>query len=158
LVVWIELEMNSSVTVNAQETIVKAKILNRVIARSIDLLIVGALLEVIPVAGYFAGLLYILIADGLFEGRSIGKKIIGLKVLHLDTSAVCSYKESIIRNAPLAVGFLLYGVLRFIPFLGWALSAVVTILIMSLEGLIIIGNDKGMRFGDEIAKTMVVDA
>jgi len=150
--------MNSSETVNAQETIVKAKILNRVIARSIDLLIAGALLEVIPVAGYFAGLLYILIADGLFEGRSIGKKIIGLKVLILDTSAVCSYKESIIRNAPLAVGFLLYGVLRVIPFLGWVLSAVVTILIMSLEGLIIIGNEKGMRFGDEIAKTIVVDA
>jgi hypothetical protein len=29
---------------------------------------------------------------------------------------------------------------------------------MSLEGLIIIGNEKGMRFGDEIAKTIVVDA
>ena len=150
--------MNSPETVNAQETIVKAKILNRIIARSIDLLIAGAMLELIPVAGYFAGLLYIVIADGLFEGRSVGKKIIGLKVLFLDTSAACTYKESIIRNAPLAVGFLLYGVLRVIPFLGWLLSAVVTILILSLEGLIIIGNEKGMRFGDEIAKTIVVDA
>ena len=150
--------MNSSETVEARETIVKAKILNRVIARSIDLLIAGALLELIPVAGYFAGLLYILIADGLFEGRSAGKKIIGLKVILPDTSAVCTYKESIIRNAPLAVGFMLYGILRIIPFLGWVLSAVVTIAIMSLEGLIILGNDKGMRFGDEIAKTIVVDA
>ncbi len=150
--------MNSSETVKAQEPIVKAKILNRIIARSIDLLIVGALLEVIPVAGYFAGLLYLFIADGLFEGRSAGKKIIGLKVIILDKSAVCTYKESIIRNAPFAVGFLLYGVLRVIPFLGWVLSAIVTILIMFLEGLIIVGNDKGMRFGDEIARTMVVDA
>jgi uncharacterized RDD family membrane protein YckC len=158
LVVWIELEMNSSETVNAQGTIVKAKILNRVIARSVDLLITGALLEVIPVAGYFAGLLYILIADGLFEGRSIGKKIIGLRVLLVETSAVCTYKESIIRNAPLAVGFLLYGVLRVIPFLGWVLAAVITVLIIALEGLILVGNDKGMRFGDEIARTIVVDA
>jgi len=150
--------MNSSETVNAQGTIVKAKILNRVIARSVDLLITGALLEVIPVAGYFAGLLYILIADGLFEGRSIGKKIIGLRVLLVETSAVCTYKESIIRNAPLAVGFLLYGVLRVIPFLGWVLAAVITVLIIALEGLILVGNDKGMRFGDEIARTIVVDA
>ena len=46
--------------------ITKAAILNRVIAKSIDFLIIAALLEIIPRAGYFIGLAYLLIGDGLF--------------------------------------------------------------------------------------------
>lgn len=149
--------MSATETVNEHEEVGGAGILNRIIARSIDFLIVGALFEIAPKAGFFAGIVYILIADGLFEGRSIGKKLIGIRVVLCDASVACSYRESILRNLLFALGFLLFVLLREIPLLGWLLSAVIPVLILSVEGLIIIGNEKGMRFGDEIAKTRVID-
>ena len=78
--------------------ITKAAILNRVIAKSIDFLIIAALLEIIPRAGYFIGLAYLLIGDGLFEGRSLGKRLIGTRVILCETGKACSFRESIIRN------------------------------------------------------------
>jgi hypothetical protein len=144
-------------TVNKQEETVKAKFLNRFIARCIDLIIIGALLEIIPRAGFYAGIAYLLIADGLFEGRSVGKKLIGLKVVIFGSITPCGYKESIIRNFPFAIGYLLFGFSKGIPLLGEVLAVVFPVLILSLESLIILGNDRGMRFGDEIAKTQVIE-
>jgi len=130
--------------------------LNRVIARGIDILIVTALLELLSKTGYFAGLLYILIADGLLNGRSIGKWLIGLKVIVLDTQAPCTYRESIFRNLPFAIGYILFGLLRGVPVIGWLFAVVIPVIILGVEALIMIGNEEGMRFGDQIAKTKVV--
>ncbi len=140
----------------------KANTLNRFIARFIDLLIVWTLLELIPKVGFFAGLTYMLIGDG-FEGKSIGKRLIGLRVILIreeiedsSSNAVtttfednCNFKESIIRNFPFGIGYLLFN----IPLIGW----VFPLIIFAFEGLLIIGNEKGMRIGDEIAKTQVID-
>ncbi len=129
----------------------KANILNRTIAKGIDFIIAGAMAELIPKAGYFAGLLYLLISDGLFEGKSIGKKIIGLKVILHESSSGQPYtfRESVLRNFPFIVGY----VLLKLPLIGF----IFPVIILLFEGLLIIGNEKGMRLGDEIAKTQVID-
>ena len=143
-----------------QDDLIQASFLNRLVARTIDFIIVVALLEIIPKIGYFAGLAYILIADGLFQGRSVGKKLLGLKVVFYiepEEPIECSIKESIYRNFPFAAGYILYGILGGIPLIGWLLSFVAVVGIMLFESLLIVGNDRGMRFGDEIAKTRVVE-
>ncbi len=59
----------------------RGSLLLRAIAKTLDFIIIAAAAEVIPKAGFFAGLAYLLIGDGLFDGRSVGKKIIGLRVV-----------------------------------------------------------------------------
>jgi len=127
----------------------KVNMLNRTIAKGIDFIIAGALFELIPKIGYFAGMGYLLICDGLFEGRSVGKRIIGLKVVLQNTAHACTFRESVIRNFTFAVGY----ILMMIPLIGF----IFPVIILLLESLIMIGDEKGIRFGDEIAKTQVIE-
>lgn len=150
--------MNSPDALTVKEEPRKAGQLDRVIAKTIDFIIVGALLEIIPVAGYFAGLVYLLISDGVNEGRSLGKWLIGLRVvLRGSPSVQCSLKESILRNFFFGVAYLIFGVLRMIPLIGWILSIAVFGVVVFFEWLIMFGSEDGGRFGDEIAKTMVIE-
>src|SRR3990172_2361632 len=125
----------------------KAGILNRFVARVIDLIIAALSMLLYPV-GFFAGLTYILIADGFFDGRSLGKKLINLRTIRSD-GELCSYKESVLRNLTIAGGYLFF----FIPYIGW----LCTLAIFTVEALVIIGNEKGLRVGDELAKTIVIE-
>lgn len=127
----------------------KANILNRVIAKFIDLLIAAAFYKVLSPVGFYAGITYLLTADGFSKGRSIGKRLIGLKVIVPTVNQACSFKESIIRNFPLAICYLLF----FIPYVRW----IFMFLILGIEGLLIVGNERGLRIGDELAKTQVLD-
>ncbi len=100
----------------------KARELNRFIAKAIDILIVFALSRVLSPVGFWAGLTYLLIADGFFNGRSLGKKLIGLQAVLIADSLggqernfrdvrgqwVCSFKESMIRNSPFGLGYILF--------------------------------------------------
>lgn len=157
-------DMNSTEDLNdtssdIREELEKADHLERVVARMIDFIIVVALLEIVPRVGYFAGLTYLVIADGLFEGRSVGKMLIGIKVILIngaDKAVACGFKESIFRNLPFAVGYILFGIFNGIPIIGWLLSFAVVTLIPAFEYLVMTGSEIGMRFGDEIAKTRVV--
>lgn len=151
--------MNPPETLSEKEGLSKAALLNRVIAKAIDFIIVGALLEIIPTVGYFAGLVYLLIADGLIEGKSVGKWLIGLRVVLKDSDPVvsCGFKESILRNILFVAVYLLFGLLRGIPLIGWILSFVVITVIVLFEYLIMFGSEDGRRFGDEIAKTFVIE-
>jgi uncharacterized RDD family membrane protein YckC len=126
----------------------RASLLLRAIAKTLDFIIIAAAAEVIPKAGFFAGLAYLLIADGLFDGRSFGKKIIGLRVISADADKPCSFRDSILRNSIFGIGYLLYK----IPWFGW----VFIVIAMALEFIILLGSKNGMRLGDEIAKTRVV--
>lgn len=138
----------------------KAGLLNRIIARTIDFIIVAALYEAIPKVGFFAGLTYLLIADGLLEGRSVGKKLIGLRVIiynNTEKVTACGFKESIMRNFPFAAGFILFGILNLVPLIGWFFSFIVIAIVVLFESLVLIGSEKGMRLGDELAKTHVIE-
>ena len=126
----------------------KANILNRFIAKIIDFIVAAAFSKLLQPVGFFAGLTYLLIADGFFDGRSLGKKLINLKTIKAD-GELCTYKDSILRNLTVSAGYIFF----FIPYVGWLLA----LIIYSVEGLVILGNEKGIRIGDELAKTYVVD-
>jgi uncharacterized RDD family membrane protein YckC len=128
----------------------RAGLLLRTVAKILDFIIIAAAVEVVPRAGFFAGLAYLLIGDGLFDGRSLGKKLIGLRVVSADTNTPCTFRDSILRNSTLGIGFLFYKVL----WLGWILIIVISI----IEFIILLGSKDGKRFGDEIAKTVVIES
>lgn len=127
----------------------KAGLLVRTVARILDFIIVAAIIETIPRVGFFAGLAYLLIADGFFDGRSLGKKLIGLRVVMADTKQSCSFRESILRNSTFGIGFLFYK----LPLIG----LIVISLVALFEFVILLGSRDHMRLGDEIAKTIVLD-
>ena len=127
----------------------KANVLNRFIAKFIDLLMVSLLYELSSRVGFIGGMLYLLIADGFSQGKSIGKWLIGLQTYVPARQSVCTFRESIIRNFPLAVGYFLF----LIPYVGWLF----TTSILAFEGLLIIGNGQGMRLGDEVAGTQILE-
>ena len=127
----------------------KASLLLRVMAKTLDCIIIAAALKVIPRVGFMAALAYLLICDGLFDGRSLGKKIMRLKVISSSTAANGSYRDSMIRNAPFALALALFN----IPFVGW----VFPIFMLAFEFLLALGNNEGIRLGDELAGTKVVE-
>lgn len=131
------------------EEIKKAGLLLRSIAKTIDLIVVAAAAEIIPNTGFFAGLVYILISDGLFEGRSIGKYLTGLRTISVSSNKPCTIKESILRNFIPGIGVMLFK----LPFAGWILMPV----ILLLEFIVLLGSKEGMRIGDEIAGTTVIE-
>ena len=126
----------------------KATVLHRFIAKSLDVLIVLGVGELTPPYGFWVALWYVLVADG-FAGRSIGKRLIGLQTWTPELRAPAGFKDSIIRNVPLAAGYVIFQ----IPYVGW----LGTVAILGIEALLIIGNTHGLRIGDELAHTQVVD-
>lgn len=128
----------------------KAQVLNRFIAKLVDLLIVAAADKLVPPVGFLAGLAYILVADGFAGGRSVGKRLIGIQTILPRTREAAGFKESIIRNLPVGLAYLLFE----IPYVGWVGS----IAMLTVEALLIIGNEQGRRLGDEVARTQVLDA
>jgi uncharacterized RDD family membrane protein YckC len=134
---------------SAAEAAVKADTLNRCIARFIDILIALLLARLPGYIGFCSGLLYIGVADGVMGGRSVGKKIAGLRVYSKKTGQRADFRASILRNSTIGV----FYILSFIPFVGWAVG----VLGLGFELLLVIGNPEGMRLGDEIALTVVRD-
>jgi uncharacterized RDD family membrane protein YckC len=127
----------------------RAGLLLRTIAKTLDFILIAAVAEVMPKAGFFAGLAYLLIGDGLFDGRSLGKKLIGLRVVSADTNRPCTFRDSILRNSTFGIGYLLFKV----PWVGWIFIVIISV----LEFIILLGSKEGMRLGDEIAKTAVIE-
>jgi uncharacterized RDD family membrane protein YckC len=127
----------------------KASLLLRVMAKALDFIVIAAAVRAVPRVGFCAGLAYLLIGDGLFDGRSLGKKIMRLRVISDLSSAQGSFRDSMIRNAPFAAAMLLFN----IPLAGW----IFPVLILTLEFLLTLGNSEGMRLGDDLAGTKVVE-
>jgi len=127
----------------------RADITTRAVAGLVDLLLVIGLTRLPDVIGILSAAGYILIRDGLFDRQSIGKKLIGLRVASLeDSGPAATYRESIIRNVPLALAYLLF----FIPYAGWILGLIA----LGAEGLAALGDRAGMGIGDLLARTQVV--
>jgi|Deesub1362A_J573_1020465.scaffolds.fasta_scaffold19763_2 uncharacterized RDD family membrane protein YckC len=125
-----------------------AGLLFRCVAKAIDIVIVAIFFEVLHWSGLLAGILYILIADGLFEGRSLGKILLKLQTTRED-GRICTVKESILRNITICLGIILWRV----PVIGWLLFFV----ILGVEFLVLLGSDSGKRIGDILAKTTVIE-
>lgn len=127
----------------------KASLLLRVFAKILDFIIIAVMAEVVPRTGFYAGLFYILISDGLFNGRSLGKYLMGIRTVSLKNGQPCSIRDSVIRNSPFGVGFILYK----IPLIGW----IFLVIIVAFEFIVLLGSNDGMRLGDEFANTMVTE-
>jgi uncharacterized RDD family membrane protein YckC len=131
------------------EELKRAGLLVRTVAKILDFIIIAAAAEIVPKAGFFAGLAYLLIGDGLFDGRSVGKKLIGIRVVSAPTMETCSFRDSILRNSTFGIGYICYKMLWF----GWIFLMIVAV----FEFLILLGSKDQMRLGDELAKTVVVE-
>ena len=127
----------------------KAGLLVRTIAKILDFIVIAAAVELVPKAGFYAGLAYLLIGDGLFDGRSLGKKLVGLRVVSSNSFKPCTFRDSILRNSVFGIGFLFYKIL----WLGWIFVAIVS----AFEFVILLGSKNQMRLGDELAKTIVIE-
>ncbi len=130
----------------------KASLLYRFLARLIDTLFFALLCSIFYPVGILAGFIYILIADGFMEGRSIGKRIIGLRVVLVNGRDIASFKESILRNISVAL-VLLFAV---IPIIGWLLLITLGILVIAFELYLAATDAGGQRAGDILAGTVVI--
>ena len=127
----------------------KADLTTRAVAGFIDLLIIIGLTRLPDVIGFLSASGYLLIRDGLFERQSIGKKLIGLRVISSDDAEFgITYRESIIRNVPLVIAYILF----LVPYAGWIFGPVA----FGIECLTALGDDRGMRIGDMLARTGIV--
>ncbi len=80
-------------------------------------------------------IIYFLIRDGIFgDGKSIGKRLLGIKVVDYNNGKPCTIKQSIIRN-----------IAWYIPFF------------QIIEPIKILTDQQNRRFGDEFANTVVIE-
>ena len=137
----------------------KADLTLRGLARLLDLTLAFAVANVAREAGPPLAALYLLFADGLMQGQSIGKRILGVRAVVLPPKGLgrarpASYRESVLRNAPFALVGLFYG----LTLVGWLLFFVVGLPIVAFEAYMVWSDRLGIRIGDIFADTQVVDA
>jgi hypothetical protein len=132
----------------------KASLLLRVGARLVDVAVAWGLWVVCGAAGSVVALLFLLLADGMLQGQSVGKKIFGVKVMHLPTRSAARHRDSTLRNAPLALVVLL-GMMP--QPLGLVAGAAGLVVIGGLEAWRVLKDPLGWRLGDMWAQTQVVD-
>jgi uncharacterized RDD family membrane protein YckC len=134
-------------------TLKKADLTHRLLARFIDFLIGAAFCLILFPVGVVVGATYVAVADGLLGGKSIGKRIIGLRVVHAEDGSPISFKDSLVRNSIYAVIYLFY----LIPYLRWFLIGTIGLLIVAFETYYLVVDVNGYRVGDLAAGTMVID-
>lgn len=126
-----------------------ADLTTRAVAGFIDLLLVIGLTRLPDVIGILAAVGYLLVRDGLFPQQSVGKKLIRLRVVSADRPELpLRFRESILRNTPFAIAYLLW----LIPVAGWVLGP----LVAGLEYLVALGDERSSRIGDLLARTEVM--
>ncbi len=132
----------------------KCSLFLRAGARFFDVAVAWALWVTTGQVGAVIAILYVLLADGVFEGQSAGKRLFGIKVVYLPTRSAASYRESCLRNAP-------FGLIVLLGMLPDALGPV-----GALGGVLVIGGVEawnalrdplGIRLGDQWGQTQVVD-
>jgi len=121
-------------------------------ARAVDL-VACLLLWQLGAPGPVLAVLWLLLADALPRGASLGKRAFGLRVLHAPSGRPCGLRRSLVRNLPLAATLPLTA-------LGWvgdALALMLGAAVWAFEGALVWTEDDGVRIGDIFAETVVVD-
>ncbi len=131
----------------------KADLTLRVLARLGDFTVAFALSQTSPQVGPLLAAFYLLFADGLISGQSIGKKIFGVRTVIVPRRTPAGYRESVLRNAPFALVAVFYAV----PVL-WPVLFVAGVPIVAFEAWMVYTDRHGVRIGDIFADTQVVDA
>lgn len=135
----------------------KADLVLRGLARLFDLALAYALARAAGPIGPLFACIYLLVADGLIHGQSLGKRIFGVRTMVVPRGAQqgrpAGYRESVLRNAPLALLGLFYG----LTLVGWVMLLVVGLPIVVFESWMVWSDRLGIRIGDIFADTQVVD-
>lgn len=137
---------------------------------------VGMVLTVLPFVVHFvtlssAWILLLLVKDFPFEGRGVGKNLMGLQVVDAKTGKPCTLKQSVLRNiiilAPFAVLQVISVILSFVP-VPWlteavkglvnAVGMVYVAVVLPVECYRVFTRDDGVRFGDQFAGTTIVES
>jgi uncharacterized RDD family membrane protein YckC len=126
----------------------KAELLPRLVAKSIDFVVAYLLAWIVPGIGPLAGMAYLMAADAIHEGQSIGKRLMGIKTVHVPSRRPCSLVQSAIRNLPPAIAF----ALTLNPVL-----ALVAGPLLAFEAYMAFSDALGIRIGDIFADTQVID-
>ena len=131
-------------------------VFNRISAKSVDFIIASAIFvlgeAVLSPLGFFLSSIYAAFGDGMGNGQSIGKRIFGLRVVESATNVSCSYQESLIRNLPFSLMFLL----SIIP-LFWGMLMLIAIAVLGFEVYLLFNLESGIRLGDVLANTVVTE-
>ena len=130
----------------------KADLSLRALARFADFTLAFVAGLAAPQVGPLLAALYLLVADGLMHGQSIGKRIFGIRTVVVPRRTPAGYHESLLRNAPFALVALFYAV----PIL-WPVFFVAGVPIVAFEAWMIWTDRHGVRIGDIFADTQVVD-
>lgn len=115
--------------------------------------------------------IFILFKDRLYQGRGIGKNLMGLRVVDSDTGEGPTWLQSAKRNAIFIVPFILYfavGVTSpFFPVaelrmiiqnITWLLCSAYVLAVFPLECYLAYNSMDGRRIGDKFAGTKIVDS
>ena len=145
------------------DALTKADPVKRIIAFVIDA-VASIIVGFIPFVGGIIGALYILLRDALpieaLEYKSIGKKLLKLSVVKTEEPASkIDYATSARRNWMFALGPIMLFFL-FIPIIGWIIDILLGIavfILVIIEIVKLITNEKGLRWGDKMAGTMVIE-
>jgi uncharacterized RDD family membrane protein YckC len=131
----------------------KADLTLRGLARLSDFCLAFVVAQTAPQVGPILAALYLLVADGLMQGQSVGKRIFGVRTVVVPRRAPAGYHESLLRNAPFALVAVFYAV----PLL-WPMLLLAGLPIVGFEAYMIFTDRLGIRIGDIFADTQVVDA
>ncbi|RMG60656.1 MAG: hypothetical protein D6713_02230 [Deltaproteobacteria bacterium] len=129
----------------------KPDVLQRFLAKVIDVVIALCLWQIPGAAGYLASVVFLLVSDTVFGDRSPGKKVAGLKVIRLDGERV-DLLTSVMRNIPFAIPFAVYPV----PVVGKILAVLGFLILYLGEAYFCLYGDEGLRVGDTMASTSVI--
>jgi uncharacterized RDD family membrane protein YckC len=129
----------------------KADLTLRGLARLADFTLAFAVANLSPVGPILAAF-YLLVADALMSGQSIGKRIFGVRTVVVPTRTSAGWRESALRNAPFALVALFGGV----PLL-WLVFVIAGVPIVAFEAYMVWSDRLGVRIGDIFADTQVVD-
>jgi uncharacterized RDD family membrane protein YckC len=131
----------------------KAELLPRLLARLTDLILAAFLPIAAGPAGGILAVLFLLFADGMLHGQSPGKKLMGIKVVHLPSRREADYRESALRNFPFALALLAHLLPSIGEFLFWTVGPAILV----YEGFRVVSDKLGLRVGDLLGQTQVVD-
>ena len=87
--------------------------------------------------GVAVAVLYLLLRDGI-GGQSLGKLLVGVVVVNVQTGRLCTWRESALRNV-------------------FALIPGANVVAVFLESITIIRDPQGQRLGDRLAQTQVIE-
>jgi uncharacterized RDD family membrane protein YckC len=131
----------------------KASMFLRGGARLVDCAIAWLLYKSTGPAGVVMALMYILFADAMIQGQSLGKKLFGVKAIFLPTRAPVRHRDSVLRNAPFGLVIILF----MMPDLGLKAFIGGVLVIGGIEAVRAIRDPQGLRLGDLWAQTQVID-